>query len=383
MEKEKLDLLRKEVIIPDVVNKKTEDAFAKIQRMAEDHPPVLLSDIKTKKRFPRKRTALIIIAATLALATMSAAAAAYMKWSKSFSEGLRMSEEQQQKLAESNLNTFVEQSCTNAGITVTAVQSMTNEYYTYIAFRVEGYSVEDGVQPDFQNLSVTIDGMNDFFTFGSFYDGLICGDDGRPVHAEDGSPLELDADGRIINSYTMDDGSLEYEIYLKKTDEKGFFMNKAIHVEMQNLGTVAKADFTPEVEGTWTFDWNLEGSCETRVYEGTMALGDSKATVTRVEISPISMRAEYEFPKQETETTRYSEPPKLVGVKLKDGTLLPWISMGAETMGYVDDTSNTYICSFSTNRILDISQVDSVLFRKTEPDGTAVTEDDLYVVPME
>ncbi len=37
MEKEKLDLLRKEVIIPDVVNKKTEDAFAKIQRMAEDH----------------------------------------------------------------------------------------------------------------------------------------------------------------------------------------------------------------------------------------------------------------------------------------------------------------------------------------------------------
>ena len=281
---------------------------------------------------------------------------------------------------------------------MTAVQSITNEYYTYIAFRVEGYSVEDGVQPDFQNLSVTVDGTNDFFISGIFYDGLICGEDGSPVHAEDGSPLEVDGDGRIVNSYTMDDESLEYQIYLKKTNEKGFFINKAIHVELQNLGTVAKADFTPEVEGTWTFDWKLGGSCRASVYEGTMALGDSGASVTRIEISPISMRAEYEFPRQqttenvtaedengdeqETEITRYSEPPQLVGVKLKDGTLLPWISMGAETMGYVDDTSNTYICSFSTNRILDISQVDSVLFRKTEPDGTAVTEDDLYVVPM-
>lgn len=60
------------------------------------------------------------------------------------------------------------------------------------------------------------------------------------VHA-DGSELETEEDGSIIENYVMDDGSLEYHMVLAKSDEKGFFMGKNLHVEFKNLGTVAKA----------------------------------------------------------------------------------------------------------------------------------------------
>ena len=35
---------------------------------------------------------------------------------------------------------------------------------------------------------------------------------------------------------------------LAKSDEKGYFIGKKLHVEFKNLGTVAKAEYFPDID---------------------------------------------------------------------------------------------------------------------------------------
>ena len=58
-------------------------------------------------------------------------------------EELRISEEQQKNLEANGMAAFSDASVTDAGVTVTAQQSITDNYYTYLSFKVEGYSVEN------------------------------------------------------------------------------------------------------------------------------------------------------------------------------------------------------------------------------------------------
>lgn len=57
--------------------------------------------------------------------------------------------------------------------------------------------------------------------------------------------------------------------------------------------------------------------------------------------------------------------------------------MGPGTMGYVDDVSDTYEVRFAIDRILDVNQVESLLFVKSYPEGEEeYTEDNFYVVDI-
>lgn len=72
----------------------------------------------------------------------------------------------------------------------------------------------------------------------------------------------------------------------------------------------------------------------------------------------------------------------LSGVKLKDGTMLTDIT---ESGNENTNTSGEYELLFTTDRILDVSQVDSLLFwKKTTEDGEDVqyTLNDFYEVPF-
>ena len=77
-------------------------------------------------------------------------------------------------------------------------------------------------------------------------------------------------------NYVMDDGSMEYRMILFNNEERGYFLNKPIHVEIENLGTSQKADYIPGIEGRWSFDWTLGGADDTLVFEPDMPLGDSE-----------------------------------------------------------------------------------------------------------
>lgn len=387
------EFLQIEVDVPEIVQTKADEAFRQIHHQSEttEHP---IEDYKAGKRPSNKKRLLFVAVAVLVMGTTIVAAASHIR-SRSLSEGLHATPKQVETLKENEMTVFVGQSVTDQNITVTAIQSITDNYFTHIALKVEGYDVPAGTQPDFEHVKIMVDGDDEVSWNASFYNGLLSDDSGSAIKA-DGSPAEFDENGCLIENYVMDDGSLEYQITLANTQEKGYFYNKNIHIELQNLGIVAKAEYTPDLEGNWNFDWELSGNECVEEYEPNAALGDTGIIVTKAEITPISLYTELDFPREEivettldengveTEYTTYTEPPQLMGVKMKDGTLYPLIYLGPGSLGYLDETSNRYMISFAIDRILDEKQVESLLFIKSYPEGDeeAFTIDNFYEVPL-
>lgn len=83
-------------------------------------------------------------------------------------------------------------------------------------------------------------------------------------------------------------------------------------------------------------------------------------------------------------TDVFVEPPQPIGVRLKDGTLLTGIFIGSSQAGYLNETEDTYYTLVGSGKILDVEEIDAVLFVKTyaEKEGEAFTEDDLYMVSL-
>ena len=379
--------LQQNIEIPDIVTEKANMAFEQIRKDAGSSSDKIVKYQKSVKK-SRKKYVVAALIATMTVGAVSAYAA-YTNWSHGMKEELRISEEQQKNLEANGMAAFSDESVTDAGVTVTAQQSITDNYYTYLSFKVEGYSVEKGVQPDFETISVTADGQ-DVSWGGRFYDGMISGDDGMVVNA-DGTAPETEADGSMIENYVMDDGSLEYHMILK-SHEKGFFTGKQLHVELENLGTVAKAQYFPDIEGNWILDMTLGGADTARYIETCEKLGDTETIVTGVELSPVSMRITYDFPKTEPRMEEFedengeiqtialpAQPPFAFGIRLKDGTVMKYISAGSESTGYTSEEGQEYVVSFPLDRVIDPDQVEAVLFREyDEENGKQLT----YEVPL-
>ena len=379
--------LQQNIEIPDIVTEKANMAFEQIRKDAGSSSDKIVTYQKSVKK-SRKKYVIAALIATMTVGAVSAYAA-YTNWSHGMKEELRISEEQQKNLEANGMAAFSDASVTDAGVTVTAQQSITDNYYTYLSFKVEGYSVEKGVQPDFETISVTADGQ-DVSWGGRFYDGMISGNDGMFVNA-DGSEPETEADGSMMGNYMMDDGSLEYHMILK-SHEKGFFTGKQLHVELENLGTVAKAQYFPDIEGNWILDMTLGGADTARYIETCEKLGDTETIVTGVELSPVSMRVTYDFPKTEPRMEEFedengeiqtvawpAQPPFAFGIRLKDGTVMKYISAGSESTGYTSEEGQEYVVSFPLDRVIDPDQVEAVLFREYDEESD---EHLTYEVPL-
>ena len=378
--------LQQNIEIPDIVTEKANMAFEQIRKDAGSSDKIVTYQKPVKKS--RKKYVAAALIATMTVGAVSAYAA-YTNWSHGMKEELRISEEQQKNLEANGMAAFSDASVTDAGVTVTAQQSITDNYYTYLSFKVEGYSVEKGVQPDFETISVTADGQ-DVSWGGRFYDGMISGDDGMLVNA-DGAAPETEADGSMIENYVMDDGSLEYHMILK-SHERGFFTGKQLHIELENLGTVAKAQYFPDIEGSWKLDMTLGGADTAKYIETNEKLGDTETIVAGVELSPISMRITYDFPKTEPRMEEFedengeiqtvawpAQPPFAFGIRLKDGTVMKYISAGSESTGYTSEEGQEYVVSFPLDRVIDPDQVETVLFSEyDEENGKQLT----YEVPL-
>lgn len=375
------EILRKDVEIPDVVMKKAERAFAKIQKEAKTAP---LSPKKKRKKIPVKRLFLVAAAVMLGAGGVTAGAAAYMRWSKTASEGMLASEETQKKMEETKLTVPVNKSDTQNGVTVTVTQTIVDSYYAHIIFKVEGYDAGDGKQPFFESDTVVVDGYSpmespydekkNFGSGGDWYNGVTTGEDGELIRISDGKPLE-----EIENyqeNYRLEDGSYEYRLTLTHTADKDYFIGKPIHVELHNLGTAEKADLTNVTDATWSFDWVLEGSPEKKEYDLNVPIGDTGVTVKHVEISPISLNVTYDFPKKIYNKMDNSSGMLFFpdGVRLKDETELKSIYLGPGTNGYISE--NEYFIAFPVDRILDTDEIDALLIRKGVEGG------DRYVVPL-
>ena len=285
-------------------------------------------------------------------------------------------------------------SVTSEGVTVTAEQTIVTDQFAWLSFKVEGYDLEEGKEPCFDQVSVSINGNTDISYTSSFYNGMHLDETGQFVY-DDGTRAEETADGSVIERYVAEDGSMEYIIWLIAAgDDNITLTNSVAHVRFMNLGTVHKAAFTSDLDAEWELDIEMKGSDAVREVSLSEPLGESGAVVKHAEISPISIQVDYDFAAQkividgvnengeDIQSTDYTEPPMINGVRLKDGTLLTAVTNGGATRW--DEETETYTVTFATNRILDTAQIDALLFLKAIPDQPGpITEENLYVVPIE
>ena len=389
-----IKILQEPVDIPDIVQERAQEAFAAIhQETQRQNRP----EVPVGRRKSRKRLWLAAAAAAALVGTVSVGAAVYQRWwSKGLEETLHASEEQMQEMDGNKASLGINQAVTDQGVTITAVQSIADNYYAHLAFKVEGFDLPEGAEPAIEKIEVTVDGEDKIDWSGGFYNGIVSGADGMAEYG-DGTPMEFEADGSLAEKYVQEDGSLEFNLVLSHyLNEKGHLLGKPIHVRLSNLGIYeAKTDFSLQIEGNWEFDWTLQGSDQMWNGEMESPLGDSGIVLKELEMSPVSMKAVLEVPKGKYTVDMSGtgvNPPDLYGAVMKDGTVYYGLfGMGGSSL---TEESDRYVLSYALERILDVEQVDSLLFTKeiipgestsaqNESEDELPLEDRFYVVPLE
>lgn len=373
MNQNTINILKERVEIPEVVRNRAQEAYEKIHQEAAAGD---LTKEGNKDSFWRThRFAACVMVGIFAIGSITAGAAVYHQWSKGLTEMMQVQEEEKPVLEQTGLVDFPIKPVTVDGVTVTAAQTIVDDYNAYISFKVEGYELAETEEPGFGSVKVTIDGRNTSILGGDFYDGLVTGPYGLVV-LEDGSSVPKDENGKLIISCEMEDGSLEYHLSLF-SEEKGSFLNQPIHVKLSDLGVFEKTDFTAKQQGDWEFDWTLRGTDAIYSTECHMALGDTGATLVVAEVSPISIKTVIE-----TNSATQGKPPALIGVKLKDGTFYPYVTSGGQSS--FDAKQGRYEIIDSTERILNVEQVESLMFVKTAPriGEEELTEENCYEVKI-
>ncbi|MBD5444747.1 MAG: DUF4179 domain-containing protein [Lachnospiraceae bacterium] len=385
-----------DVEVPEIVQKKADEAFSKIRMEG--------MDVMRKKRYSFiSPVAAAICVCILAAGSMTVAAAVYHYWSRGMQGNIQATPKQQSELIDNGITTILNEdvednlmAVTSGNVTIKPLEIISDEHFAHISFSVEGYYIGEQIEPGFEYISVyTGEDKNDengwVDMYGSFYNGIVAGSDGRPVY-DNGEALEYTEDGATIEHFKAQDGTLEYVMMLCAPDIDDSLLGKTVHVEFANLGTVYKTEYENAVDGEWVFDIAIPENSTAELCKLDKALGDSGAMVRTVEFSPISIKIDYDFEGSSYEeeiidedgkiitSTSYTEPPRFTGVRLKDGTQFQFIINGGMT-GYTDESRKEYYYLMSFDRVIDIDQVDALLFQKPSPSGGGeFMEDNFYVV---
>lgn len=273
MDREKIEILQKKTEIPETVREKMQLAYEQIRQEKRIHEGMETQKEDSRRTgISRKKIAIILAAVTLSLATVSVTAGVYIRWSEGLKEKLQLTKTQEEELEETGAAESTEASCTSQGITVTVLQSITDQNFSHLAFSVKGYSAETKEQPDFEQVIVKVDGkeVNASGSFRNF------GEEDMPV-------------------YQKADGTMEYLMQIDSNEENGLAVKK-IQVILENLGTVNKqAEFVSGVKGTWTLDWKLAGTEKEEGLSVNQAIGDTDTVVKSIEITPLSLTIHYDM----------------------------------------------------------------------------------------
>lgn len=335
---------------------------------------------KKQTGFSGRKKLLFVLAATLIMGTMTAAAV-YTRWSTTAQTRYNPSQDVKEQAEKSGLSVMLEEtkgtenpnevlSVTDQGVTITAVQSIVDNYRAEITFRIEGFELPEGEEP-FAWPMVTIDGNLDFYgsQTGGFYDGTTRNDKGEWVYASDGSPVKYDDTkpfSPAILDYVADDGSLEYTHYISFNETDGRYFGKEIVFSFHSIDLQSdqKAGMPePQVEGNWELKWTLTGTSDSVTVTPNAKIGDSDVILMDAEIGQKTIRARYQVDDYwEGWDELVTLPQAVQGVRMKDGSEHRCV---ASTYGFEDQEKMVYFMeSQMFDAILDVSQVESLMFHK-------------------
>ena len=343
---------------------------------------------QTMYRNNRKKAILIALAAALILVTMTGAAV-FTRWSNSAQKKYQPTQQQKAQAESIGLSSLLEThaagdslTCaTDQGITITAVQTIVDQYSAMIVLRIDGFDLPIGETPSLTISSAEITNVHTVIPPGRFHDGIFADPSGNKVY-QDGSAVRYHADGTVIPKYADSDGSPEY--YTIFTFSKG------------------KPSL---VQGDWNLRWTLSGTTDIRHYQTDTAIANTGVTLLEVEISPISIFTVYKMDnadghihnndpssnsgrKEAHETIEFL----MTGIRMKDGTIHKLgpatginsmysdAGVGIDYPAYYDDILQEKAVLLTKSRligqIVDPEEVDALLFQKSVPVEKEITEID-------
>ena len=364
----KKNVFSEEVELSEIVLEKTNQAFEMIQQ--EDIVHMGKTNTKGKQIYKMQAAAVAGIC-ILVVSSISVIAAIHHYWGRGMNGNIQASDAQQQALTEQNIAKVYREepdsssmAVTDNGITVKPDTVVVDERFAYMSFSISGYHVEDGTEPGFGMVTVYQgDNPEDESAwvnmYGSMYDGIIPDENGSPVY-EDGSPLESDENGRLISHYTDSNGDMEYIIQASVVNENDSLLGKTMHVNFQNLGTHSRGAFTPAVEGNWDFAITLPDVSSSRTITVGQKVGGTGFTLETIDISPISMKANYSVEEAPEGHEDDLGIPEVRGVVLKDGTRLPYLTDGG-SMGYTDSSRKNACHMAGYDRVIDVDEVAALI----------------------
>ncbi|MEA4894701.1 MAG: DUF4179 domain-containing protein [Oscillospiraceae bacterium] len=286
-----------------------------------------------RKKFP------IVLAAVIAVLGVTAAAAAYLiQWNDKLAERFGANEEQQNQLASDNAIASVDQTVTENGLTVTAVQTLGDKNGIYLLFDIkapEGITLSDTNL--FEGTDVEIAGISS----GVNRSGGFMSD----------TDTNASASGQANERY--------YMLWLSNTEQEDW-NGKKITVSFSDLqADKGKLDMYTVLEGEWELSWTLSYMDETQTFEINQSydITGHEVLVESIELSPLSMTIDLSGTglEQLIENAGLDELGTLFtsSLMLCDGTTFQ--SFGGP--GSENWTKTEYSSTISFNKILDVDQL--------------------------
>ena len=337
-----------------------------------------MEEVKPRNRSSRKLM-LVALAAVMLLATLTGAAV-FTRWSKTAQIRYNPSQDIKEQAEKSGLSVMLEEtkgeenpgevlSVTDQGITITAVQTIVDNYQAEITFRIEGFEVPEDEYPSVWP-TVTIDGDAHFFTgqTGSIFDGTTRNEAGERVYVSTGEPVKSRDDEfhSVILEPVAADGSIEYTHYISFAETDGRYFGKEIVFTFHSMDFESdqKAGMPePRVEGNWELKWILNGTGDSITIAPNAKIGDSDVILLDAEIGQLSVKTRYQVQDYWEGWNQLVELPQAIcGIRMKNGSEHICIP---STSGFEDQENMIYfIESTMFDAILDVSQVESLMFHK-------------------
>lgn len=363
-------ILREDVELPEVVLSKANHALEMIRQ--EETENMAADNQKNSKKNTRRIKSQVAAAAAvcvLAAGGVSAVAAIHHNWGRGMSGNIQATDTEQQKLTDDGVavvypekEEYENLKVTNNGVTIAPNTVIVDAQFAYLSFTISGYNLNEGEEPGFEDVNMTSDDM-EINMFGGMYDGIVCNEEGAPVY-EDGSELQFTDSGDIVSHYYDENGNLEYFIQAHIAEAGDTMLGKTVKVDFKNLGTLYKTEFTDGVEGDWNFEITLPSVSSAREFDVNKAIDGTSFTLTKLEISPVSLNATYTTDNAPEVNQDDLGVPCVKGVVLKDGSRLPYLTDGG-SIGYTDDSKTEAYNVFGYDRVIDVDNVKALIISPT------------------
>ena len=363
-------ILQEDVELPEVVLSKANHALEMIRQ--EETENMAADNQKNSKKNTRRIKSQVAAAAAvcvLAVGGVSAVAAIHHNWGRGMSGNIQATDTEQQKLTDDGVAVVYPEKeeyealkVTNNGVTIVPDTVIVDAQFAYLSFTISGYNLPEGEEPGFEDVNITSDDMGINMS-GGMYDGIVCNEEGAPVY-EDGSELQFTDNGDIVSHYYDENGNLEYFIQAHIAEAGDTMLGKTVKVDFKNLGSLYKTEFTDGVEGDWNFEITLPSVSSAREFDANKAIDGTSFTLTKLEISPVSLNATYTTDNAPEANQDDLGVPCVKGVVLKDGSRLPYLTDGG-SIGYTDDSKTEAYNILGYDRVIDVDNVKALIISPT------------------